>query len=168
MTQLWIYGFAPFRHYRKNITQELLALLPPRQGLKTEILPVRFEKELFLSPLETVQPRYILGLGQCPRGHLLRLERCAYNWMRDRSQGIDQVIDSNLPDKSTLSWQLPLRSDTRFSYDAGRYVCNFSMFQLAWAAQNREIPFAFVHIPKDYSLKRGLNWLESVLQEAGI
>lgn len=163
MTRIWIYGFEPFRAYRKNITQEILRHLPERPGLTAQVLPVRFERELFLAPLEELQPDWVLGLGQCPRGHLLRLERRAYNQMRERRSDSGQPIDPTQPDWLSLDWKLPVSSDTRVSYDAGRYVCNFSMFQVGLYAQQKGIPSAFVHIPKDYPLNRALNWLERVL-----
>ncbi|MGE3728391.1 MAG: hypothetical protein AB7I41_22770 [Candidatus Sericytochromatia bacterium] len=168
MTRIWIYGFVPFRRYRKNITQELLLRLPARAGLITQVLPVVFESEQFLGPVEALKPDYILGLGQCPRGRLLRLERRAYNQMVDRSQNCEQQIDASQPDWISLKWQLPLRSDCRISLDAGRYVCNYSMFVLAQYAQQEGIPTAFVHVPRTYSIYRGLAWLECVLGDLGL
>jgi pyrrolidone-carboxylate peptidase len=165
MPKIWIYGFGPFRQYRKNITQEMLNHLPERTGVKTQVLPVRFERDLFLKPVESFKPDYILGLGQCPRGDLLRLERRAFNGMRDRRLGLEQPIDATQPEHILLSWKLPVRSDTRISYDAGRYVCNYSMFVLGRHAQERGIPSAFVHIPRTYALKSGLAWLEQLLKD---
>ncbi len=168
MPRIWIYGFGPFRQYRKNITQEILNQLPERPGVKTQVLPVRFESNLFLDPVKHYQPDYILGLGQCPRGDLLRYERRAFNQMRDRRLGIEQPIDPSYPESILLSWKLPIRSDTRISYDAGRYVCNYSMFVLGQHAQESRIPSAFVHIPRTYSLKSGLAWLEHLLKDLGL
>lgn len=158
-----IYGFGPFRHYRRNITQALLQRLPKRAQLETLILPVRFEPELFLEPVKTLQPDYILGLGQCPRGDLLRLERKAWNLMRDKSQGLEAVIEVDGPASLPVTWHLPLHSDTRVSYDAGRYVCNFSMYTLSRYAQQNQVPYAFVHIPRSFSLNRAQAWLENLL-----
>ena len=168
MPRIWIYGFGPFRQYRKNITQEILNSLPERPGVKTQVLPVRFERDLFLQPVEYDKPDYILGLGQCPRGDLLRYERRAFNQMRDRRLGLEQPIDDTQPASINLSWKLTVRSDARVSYDAGRYVCNYSMFLLGLYAQQTGIPMAFVHIPRTYSLRSGLAWLEQLLKDLGL
>lgn len=168
MPRIWIYGFGPFRQYRKNITQEILDHLPERPGVNTQVLPVKFERDLFLHPVAEFKPDYILGLGQCPRGDLLRYERRAFNQMRDRRLGLEQPIDVSQPASINLSWKLPVRSDARVSYDAGRYVCNFSMFILGQHAQQSGIPSAFVHIPRTYSLKSGLAWLEQLLKDLGL
>lgn len=163
MKTIFIYGFGPFKHYRSNITQRLLEALPERPGLYKRILPVRFEPELFLQPLAELQPDYILGLGQCPRGKLLRIERKAWNLMRDKSCGLERPIHPQGPAAVPVTWRLPTRSDTRLSRDAGRYVCNFSMYVLSQAAWNRSLLYAFVHVPRGYPLQRGLNWLENLL-----
>jgi pyrrolidone-carboxylate peptidase len=165
MDKVLIYGFEPFRRYRKNITQELLLRLAPRPGLSLQILPVRFDAEIFLAPIEAFQPNWVLGLGQCPRGELLRIERRGFNQMRDRSQELDQPISPDLPGHLSVTWKLPVRSDSRLSYDAGRYVCNYSIYLLSQYARSHNLAYAFVHIPKHYSLNKGLAWLESLLSE---
>lgn len=150
--QLWVYGFEPFGPYRRNITAELVRSLPHLPGLCTTVLPVRFEAELFTQPLQHLQPQWVLGLGQCPRGRLLRIERRAFNWMHDRQSGLNQVIEPQGPESVPASWRLKLSSRCRDSDDAGRYVCNFSMYVLNRQAQSQGFKSAFLHIPRHLPL----------------
>lgn len=165
MPKILIYAFEPFKRYRSNISQRLLEALPERSGVYKRILPVRFEQALFLQPLMEVQPDYLLGLGQCARGRLLRIERQAWNLMRDPACGLEQPIDPEGPATIKVTWRLPLRSNTRLSQNPGRYVCNFSMYVLAQVAQERALPYAFVHVPRTYPLQQGLHWLENLISE---
>jgi len=167
--RILIYGFEPFKRYRRNITSELIRTLPAQNGVQALILPVRFDRHVFLEPVQAFRPDWILGLGQCPRGQLLRLERRAFNQMRDRQQGLDQPIDPAGPDTLLLNGRLPANSLCRESYDAGRYVCNFSMYVLGRYALAHHKRYAFVHVPRHFPLQRAqnqlCNWLKQGLPE---
>lgn len=154
MVKVWVYGFEPFKHYRRNITAELLADFPALPGVQIDVLPVRFEAELFLKPVRQLQPRYVLGLGQCPRGELLRIERRAFNRMRDKSTGLDAPIDPGGPATLNTAWRLQPGSRCRDSYDAGRYVCNFSMYVLGQQAAQQGFASAFLHLPRQFNLNQ--------------
>ena len=112
----------------------------PRNVFK-EVFEVRFSRRMFENTFETVRPDVILGLGQHPRAHKLRIERRTYK--RDHPA---QARFVNL--------SLPHTSETTVAYDAGNYVCNYSMWvSTTWCLQNNARS-GFLHIPKDYSTKR--------------
>ncbi len=162
-----IYAFEPFGPYRRNITADLIAQLPLRPQWQAHVLPVRFEAELFLKPVRAFEPDLILGLGQYPRGNLIRIERKAFNHKRDRTQNLDESIDPEGSDSLALRWQIRPNSEQRVSYDAGRYVCNFSMYTLAQYAQEQGIASAFLHLPCGFSLTRARRSILQILNKAG-
>ena len=163
MKTVLIYAFEPFLQYRVNITEQLVRALPAYPGVETRILPVRFEADLFLAPLRASQPDYLLGLGQCPRGRQIRIERKAWNQMRPDRQSELEVIAPGQPASLAVTWKLPVWPGSRLSYDAGRYVCNYAMFVLSDYARRHDLPYAFAHIPRDYSLRQAHQWLERMM-----
>lgn len=158
-----IHGFGPFRRYRRNVTQAILEALPPHPNWHTAVLPVRFEPEIFLPLVESLNPDYILGLGQCPRGELIRIERRSYNLMRDRSKNLEAPIDPDGPGLITPSWRIPTNSRRRNSYDAGRYVCNYSMYLFSRYAAEHQRKYAFLHIPRTFSVQSGVREIVNLL-----
>ncbi|MGV3524410.1 MAG: hypothetical protein ACO1RX_09305 [Candidatus Sericytochromatia bacterium] len=166
-TRVLIQAFEPFGAYRRNITQTIAAALPLQAGWCVRVLPVRFDETVFRAPLETLKPRWILGLGQCPRGERLRIERRAFNQMRDRSQGLENVIDPSGPEYMAPNWRLSPNHWARDSYDAGRYVCNYSMYFYSRLAAEYGYQYAFVHIPRDFALQRAITQILRLLRQGG-
>lgn len=159
-----IYGFEPFGKYRRNVTQAIIEGLPERPDWHRAVLPVRFEREIFLPLVEALRPEYILGLGQCPRGGLIRIERAGYNLMRERRSDAGRAISADGPERLTPNWRIAPNSRRRDSYDAGRYVCNYSIYLLSQMAQAQNRRYAFLHIPKDYGLKQGIGQVVAILR----
>lgn len=158
-----IYGFEPFGKYRRNVTQAIIAGLPERPDWHRVVLPVRFEREIFLPLVEALQPDYILGMGQCPRGSLIRIERAGYNSMRECRSDAGEAISPGSPERLTPNWRIAPNSRRRDSYDAGRYVCNYSIYLLSQMAQAQNRRYAFLHVPKDYGLKQGIGQVVEIL-----
>lgn len=159
---LLIYAFEAFGKYPDNITEQLLSQLPPRPQVHTQVLPVRFEAQLFTDLLHH-QPRYILGLGQCPRGQRLRIERRAWNGQRDHRSEPIQPISTHSADFLPVQWALPeIPGLTRRSYDPGHYVCNFSMYTLL----QHTPAYAFLHIPRDFDPALALDYLQRCINQA--
>lgn len=159
---LLIYAFTAFGKYPDNITEQLLTQLPPHPQVHTQILPVRFEAELF-TQLRQQQPRYILGLGQCPRGQRLRIERRGWNGQRERRGEPTTLIRPGGAEFYPVSWALPEVSGlTRRSYDPGRYVCNFSMYTLLQSTT----AYAFLHIPRDFNRTLAHDYLQKCIAHA--
>ena len=141
MHRILIYGFGPYQHYASNITEVTLRDMKlPRNTFK-RVLDVRFDRQMFQNVFETVQPDVILGLGQHPRARKLRIERRSHNRGRSTQTRF-----------ATLS--LPQTSEITVAYDAGDYVCNYSMWVgIEWCMRNNA-RYGFLHVPKDYSPKK--------------
>lgn len=158
-----IYGFEPFGAYRRNITEAIVSRLRPGPNRHARVLPVRFEPEIFLPLAEELRPDYLLGLGQCPRGELLRIERRAHNGRRARREDVPASIEPGGPASIAPNWRLPGGKYWRDSYDAGRYVCNYSMYLLGRRALNTDSRYAFVHVPRTFAVGRAVNEIERLL-----
>src|SRR3989344_5604692 len=51
------------------------------------------------------------------------------------------------------------------SHDAGRYFCNYSMYILLTNPKTKDIPFAFLHIPKNFDLKEAVEFVENKVEK---
>ena len=151
MQRILIYGFGPYQQYTSNITEALLCDTRLPRNVFKEVFEVRFSRRMFENTFETVRPDVILGLGQHPRARKLRIERRTHK--RDHSA---QARFVNL--------SLPHTSETTVAYDAGNYVCNYSMWvSTAWCLQN-DTRFGFLHVPKNYSMKRLEKYVRCVVE----
>lgn len=147
-----VYGFGPYRQFRDNVTRHVLRSLPRRRGLKKVVFPVRFDRAQFAAVVKTHRPDVVLGLGQCSRGRLLRVEARAVNARRARkNQKAKKIARSGA---AVLRTNLPIRlgRSARRSRFAGDYVCNYSMYVMLDLLQRKKLParYGFIHIPHDY------------------
>ena len=170
--KIWVYGFAPFLHYTENITQKVILSLQQDKALsliRFDVLPVRFEPEIFSQPIEEFQPDFVLGMGQYPRGKKIRIERKAYNWQQDKRQNpnLAKAIIAGAPATLRPNWSISPTVMSWRSYNAGRYVCNYSMYQLTHLAQSHHFNYAFIHIPKDFSLEPAVRFVKECLESQG-
>lgn len=163
--RLLIYGFERYGNFPYNVTKRVVRRLAARRNLLTEILPVEFEKENFLALLRH-RPDAVLGLGQCRRGRSLRLELRAANRMRDLGGNRARKIDPKGPRSVSSTLAIEPRRWLRPSRDAGEYVCNYSMYVLLrrLARRKRKVPFAFIHIPHRYPLRRAVAHIEEIIR----
>lgn len=155
--RILVYGFGPYKNFRHNITERIIEALPVHPGLAKVVFPVRFERRRFVHVLKKHRPDRVIGLGQCSRRRI-ELERRAANRKRTRAAGPQQVIRANGP--AWWDTTLPLRTGRKVgkSYDAGDYVCNYSMYvMLDYIAQKTPgVGFGFLHIPHDWPLQQAI------------
>ena len=151
MQRILIYGFGPYQQYTSNITEALLCDMRLPRNVFKKVFEVRFSRCMFENTFEMVQPDVILGLGQHPRARKLRIER--------RTHKRDHPAQARF-----VNLSLPRTSETTVTYDAGNYVCNYSMWvSMAWCLQN-DARCGFLHIPKDYSMKRLEKYVRCVIE----
>lgn len=160
--KILIYGFKPYKIYKQNITKKIISRIRKNRNLKKTIFPVEFDKGLFLNEVKKSKPDIILGLGQCGKGKKIAIERKAVNLMRDEDKK-PHVIFKNRPKYLFLNLVLKKDKNSRISYDAGQYVCNFSMYVIADYCRNKNIKYTFLHIPHDYNIKKAARFVESKL-----
>ena len=151
MQRILVYGFGPYQQYTSNITEVILRNMKLPRNVFKEVFKVRFSRRMFENTFETVRPDVILGLGQHPRARKLRIER--------RTHKRDHPAQARF-----VNLSLPHTSETTVTYDAGNYVCNYSMWaSMAWCLQN-DARCGFLHIPKDYSMKRLEKYVRCVIE----
>jgi pyroglutamyl-peptidase len=163
-----IYGFGPYRQFEDNITSHIIRKVPSSRHLKKIVFPVRFDKKQFTDAMKKHRPDLVLGLGQCSRGRLLRIERRAANRRRNDRKEKARPIVRGQPQRlaTTLRLNEPGLKQTKISYNAGDYVCNFSMYViLDYLRRHRpDALFGFVHVPHDYDPKRAVKSVTKVLK----
>jgi len=154
--RLLIYGFGPYRQFSDNITARILQKLPKRKPIKKIIFPVRFRKTQFTKAVTEFEPDIILGLGQCSRGRLMRIENVAANQRRNSRREKPKMITPRGAATLATTLKLNLGRNARSSRNAGDYVCNYSMYVILDFLKRggQPIPFGFVHIPHQYDEKR--------------
>jgi len=149
MRPVLVYAFGPYQSYDTNVTERTLRAMKAPPGVVLHVFDVKFNTAMFKRVFERARPSAIIGLGQHPRARKLRLERRAHP-RGNRSRARFVTLD------------LPRTRDTAVTYDAGDYVCNFSMWVgTGWCARHGA-RYAFVHVPKDYAPER----LEAYLRKA--
>lgn len=152
MPRVLIYGFGPYRQFHDNVTERTIRSLPRVAGVRTVVFDVRFDRAMFERALARANPELVIGLGQHPRARKLRLERRAHPKGKPRT-GRRVTLD------------LPRTADTTTSYDAGDYVCNFSMWVACGWCSQRGARFAFIHVPGGYAPRRLASYLWNCLRK---
>ncbi len=144
--QALIYGFGPYAQYNRNITIDVIQQIDRLKLASTVIFETRFSRKMFEKTLKKHQPQIVIGLGQDARARKIRIERRAVNWRKSRT-GRGRPI-SRIGSKYLY---VPLKivpvHGTTVAYDAGDYVCNFSMYIMCEYCQNTAVKFAFLHLP---------------------
>ena len=163
-----IYGFGPYRQFADNITEKIVRALPRQRGVAKVVFPVRFNKRQFIEAIEKFRPDLIIGLGQCSRGRILRIERRAVNHRRDSRWDQSTPILRGRPLQAPTNLELKLGRFARLSKDAGDYVCNFSMYVMLNYINERKLPalYGFIHIPRRYDPKMAVRVLRQALVNA--
>jgi pyroglutamyl-peptidase len=163
--RILIYGFGPYRKFDENVTEKIVRAFPGRRGLEKVVFPVRFHKRQFARALEAARPDIVLGLGQCSRGRLLRQERRAVNRRRNSSAETPTPISAAGPPALFTDLNLSLATRSKWSRDAGNYVCNFSMYVMLDYIRRRRLPvrYGFIHVPRGYDVKQALRLLRGAL-----
>lgn len=143
----FVYGFKPFRHYSHNITEAVVQALPARRGLTRHVFDVRFDRAQFVDAVKKAHPDVVLGLGMHGRARKIRVERRAVNKQRADDGTPPRPIRRGGPPALFATLDVPTTPSTTVTYNAGTYVCNFSMYVLLEYCQLEAIPYAFLHVP---------------------
>jgi pyrrolidone-carboxylate peptidase len=162
--KLLVYAFEPFGQNAENISQQVLKRLRVRKNVMKMSLPVKFNSSIIIDAVEDAKPNIILGLGQYPRGKKFRIERLAKN--RRKSKGhLQTSITENGAAKAVVTLKLQPDVNSRISYNAGRYVCNYSIYVLLTNTITKDIPLAFLHIPKKVDVNKATEMVEHKIDE---
>ncbi len=166
--KILVTGFDPFGKETINPAIEAVQLLPDRideaEIIKLEIPTIFYKSaEVVRKAIETLQPDYVLNIGQAGGRAELTPERVAINIDDARipdnagQQPIDEKIQKN--GESAYFTQLPIKAmvdDMRkenipasVSNTAGTFVCNHIMYQTLYltAEEYPNVKAGFMHIP---------------------
>lgn len=162
--QTFIYGFKPYRQFSENVTEKIVSELPDRLNIAKKVFEVEFNYEMFSLTLDLYRPDLIIGLGQHPTARKLRIERKAKNLYKTESHNNCKIRDGG-PDYLFCNLDLPVIDGTTKAYDAGTYVCNFSMYLMSEYSIKNKVNFAFLHVPmsidKTFIIRYLINFIDS-------
>lgn len=157
-----VYGFGPYRQFTDNVTEKIVSQLGEIDRVHRVVFPVAFDRGMFTGEFERVKPDLIIGLGQHSRAKKIRIERRARNMQR-ADKGTPKRIQRGNDKRMSLA--LPKLSGTTVTYDAGDYVCNYSMWMAESYAEMHDAKAAFLHIPRDLDVSEGVRFMKRLLRE---
>ena len=164
--KILIYGFGPYGDFTDNVTERILSEFPPLAEVATKIFEVRFDRRMFESHFESIQPDIILGLGQHPTSETIREERVAKNVMAERGEA-PVTIDASAPETLSMSLRLPTSEVVVETTDAGSYVCNYSMWISESYSRANSGRAAFLHIPPNIDVAAARQFLIDLVADLG-
>lgn len=99
----------------------------------------------------------------CGRGKKIRIERKAKNIRKIKKDEKLRIIDKG---SKEMFVNIKIKDDknSRISYNAGWYLCNFSMFVILKNIKKKQ-KYAFFHIPKDYDVKKATNYFTRIIKQ---
>ena len=150
---LLVYGFKPYADYKENISEKVIAEIPGSDRVRKAVFDIRFSRRMFAAVLQRSSPDVIIGLGQHPRARKLRIERKAVNLWKNGNMGPKSIAPLG-PKYRYSNLGLPLTSEVTVAYDAGSYLCNYSMYVVAEYCERHAARFAFIHVPQNYKLAK--------------
>lgn len=171
MKKLLIYGFKPYKEYKRNISEQVVKRinLGGRLKIKKVVLPVVFQKDI-LKEIKKFKPEIIIGLGQKGRGRLLEIERTAKNVYKVEEQ-LKPIVPKG-PKKYFLNLKFKKKpKEARVDYVSKDYLCNYTRYLVMDYINKNHLKtkFAFIHIPKEYNplkatkvIKKMINSLQVV------
>jgi len=162
--RILITAFEPFGGRDLNPSQELLQALAPREGLERQLLPVRIVDAwpMLEERLLTFDPDLVLSMGEAGGRAEICLEGRAFNEMdlrvpdnaglQPRGEKIlpsaPERLDSDLPLEGLAEQLRSLGHPVRVSMDAGRHLCNLTLYRLLERQMRQGRPAAsFIHLP---------------------
>lgn len=154
--KLLIYGFKPYLDHKENISGKIA------KKLKGIVFPAKFNKSFFLKAVRKHNPDVIVGLGQNSHSRKINIERKAVNLM-GRKKGKKKPILKEKPKQLLVNLKLKTDKNSRISYNAGQYVCNYSMYLIM--TYFKDIKFAFIHIPEGYDLGKAVKFVKKKIVE---
>lgn len=167
--KILIYGFGPYKEWKDNFSVKTIKKIK-RKNLIKIIFPVELKKKVYLDKIKRFKPDVILGIGQDPRprSNKIRIERKARNVWRHTKKEKVKKISKNKPSYYFVNLKLKKAKEAWLCYNASDYACNFSMYVMMEfiKTKNKNIRYAFFHIPRNYNLKKAVRFVESKIDEA--
>lgn len=161
--KILVYGFEPFLQYTKNVTEDIVEQLSRDSGVVGHIFPVVFDSAMFTQKLNEICPSLVIGMGQDSRARKIRIERKAQNQRRNHLESNTHRIAKNGPEHLFCNSSVNKPEGTTVTYDAGTYVCNFSMYVCLEYCIPKGVPYTFLHIPVGANPKQAARTVRDIL-----
>ncbi len=154
-----ITAFTPFGEFKRNMSAEVLELLPEDGNIKKLLLPTSYggSIEKLRQYLAENPVSAVILTGQAPRGKIT-VERVAINVGDCSLPDNDGVVMDDAPldcgGPAAIFSTLPIKkmalaADGSVSNSAGTYVCNSLMYKALRLLDGSGVPCGFVHLPQD-------------------
>jgi pyrrolidone-carboxylate peptidase len=153
-----IYGFKPYHLFSENVTEQIVREFPYAADINKHVFEVEFNYEKFSSIFDKYSADLIIGMGQHPRARKLRIERKAVNRYQIDNNEFHMIRERG-PESLYTNHKLPALEGITVTYDAGSYVCNFSMYLMCEHAIRNNVKFAFLHVPINFEKKFLISYL---------
>lgn len=154
-----VYAFESWGKNNANISEQVLKRL--ELPVDKQILKVRFDSQVFRDIVLQGYPQ-IIGLGQYPKDKTIRIEQIAQNMYGTRSKGYHPIDEG--PEQIATDLALIPTDNSTLSSDAGRFVCNYSMYSILRMKSDTQ-RFSFLHIPKGISVKNATDYVVELLKQ---
>lgn len=165
MPGILLYGFGPYDSHETNISGELVRGMHFPTGVQRQVFDVCFDRAMFIDAIENHDPEIIIGLGQSARSRKIRIERKAVNLMGERGEK-KRPINELGPGHLFMSLGIPHDDRARISYDAGTYVCNFSMYVIAEHCRDSGRRCGFIHLPKRHEMRDAEAFVTKLVEQS--
>jgi pyrrolidone-carboxylate peptidase len=165
MTSILLYGFGLYDNHETNISGELVNEIRLPRGVHRKVFDVCFDRSMFTETVDACEPDIIIGLGQSARSRRIRIERKSVNLMGERGE-TPVPISPHGADKHFMSLDMLHDDRARISYDAGVYVCNFSMYVISEHCRGSGCRAGFIHLPASGDRASAGLFLENVIDKA--
>ena len=113
--------------------------------------------------LDDYRPELIIGLGQDSRARKIRIERKAKNWRKGLLTP-GRPISKTGPDYQYVSHKVASNADSTITYDAGAYVCNYSMYLMCEYCRCTNTKFAFLHVPVKADVNKVASFVTNIIR----
>lgn len=163
--KILIFGFEPYGRHKTNISKTIVNTIKNKSIGKKTIFPITFNKNRIIQKIKKSKPELIIGLAQHPRARKIRIERRAQNIIKRKKYKKSQLISKSSKKYLFANLKIDKTDETAITYDAGTYICNFVMFAIMdyILKNNKNIKFAFLHIPQNYNIKSAIGIINAVI-----
>lgn len=157
--KILVYAFSAWGKNNRNLSETVLQEL--KLPLEKHLFKVRFDQKPFLDLLNN-DISHIIGLGQYPTGKYIRIEQVAHNIYGTKQKGYQSINEG--PICLTVDLKLKPTSKSHLTYNAGKFVCNFSMYTILYHKHSHQ-KFAFLHIPKKLEDSQAVSCVAEIIQQ---
>jgi len=163
--KILVFGFKPYGKYKTNISDLIVKRIKNKKIVEKIVFPVIFGNNGIIKKIKETKPDVVLGICQHPRARKIRIERKAKNMIKLKKEKKSRLINKNSKKELFTNLKIEKTKENVIAYNAGTYVCNFTMFNIMdyIIKNNKDIKFAFLHIPKNYDIRKVIKAINKII-----